>query len=72
MLLQVLLPDVDEESVRLVREELRGGGGEEDVVLGGNQLQLGHRHGVDEVAVDDQPDLHGVRGERDNVGESAN
>lgn len=58
MLLQVLLPDVDEQSVRLVREEFRSSRSEEDVVFGGDQLKFRHRHGVDEVAVDDESNLH--------------
>ena len=37
-----------------------------------DQEKFRHRHGVQEVTVDDQPDFDGVRRERHYVGEGTN
>ena len=40
--------------------------------LGGDERQVGHSHGVDETAVDDEPNLDRVARERHDVGEGTN
>ena len=41
--------------------------GEEDVVLGGDEAELGQVEGLEEAAIDGGPHLHRVRGEGQRV-----
>lgn len=52
-------------------EEFGGRCGEKDVTLGGNERQAWHDHGLDQVAIDDQPHFNRVGRKGQNVRERA-
>jgi len=52
-------------------EEFGGRRGEKHVTLGGNERQAWHDHGLDQVAIDDQPHFNRVGRKGQNVRERA-
>lgn len=53
--------------IAVALDELWRGGGEIDVTLRRDERQIGHRDGVHQVAVDEQPDFHCVGRHADEV-----